>query len=59
MTPSDAAWFKKEKNVDNAEKNAVFTEPQLLKTDEQKSEEEKVTKNPNAIYVKDIQFEGN
>lgn len=59
MAQADAAWFKKDKKNETVEQNAVFEQPQLLKTDEQKSQEEKIAKNPNAIYVKDIQFDGN
>jgi len=59
MAQADAAWFKKDKKSETVEQNAVFEQPQLLKTDEQKSQEEKIAKNPNAIYVKDIQFDGN
>ncbi len=60
ITPAEAAWFnKREKKNDHAEQNAVFEQPQLLKTDEQKAQEEKIAKNPNAVYVKDIQFDGN
>ena len=59
MAPADAAWFKKNKQKNQSEQPAVFSEPNLLKTDEQKAEEEKIAKNPKAIYIKDIQFEGN
>lgn len=59
MTISEAAWFKKNPKEPSEEQNAVFTEPKLLKTEEQKAEDEKIAKNPNAIYVKEIQFDGN
>ena len=56
---ADAAWFKKDKNDVPTEQPAVFEEPQLLKTDEQKEQEEKKSKNPNLVYVKAIEFDGN
>ena len=59
VSPVEAAWFKKTKKEPVEEQSAVFSEPKLLKTDEQKAEDEKIAKNPNAIYVKDIQFDGN
>ena len=58
--PAEAAWFKpKEKKSPVVEQPAVFQEPELIKTDKQKAEEEKIKNNPNTVYVKDIQFDGN
>ncbi|MBQ2872077.1 BamA/TamA family outer membrane protein [bacterium] len=58
--PAEAAWFKnKEKKESAVEQPAVFKDPELIKTDKEKEEAEKLKNNPNAVYIKEIQFDGN
>lgn len=60
-TPAYAAWnfkFKKKTPV-QTETPAVFEEPEHIQTEQEKTEAEQVKNNPNAVYIKEIQFEGN
>ena len=58
--PAQAAWFKskEKKNVEVVEP-AVFQEPEKIKTDVELKQQEELEKNPDAVYVKEIQFDGN
>lgn len=59
--PSYAAWnFKhKKKTPVQTETPAIFEEPELIPTEQEKEQSEQIKSNPNAVYIKDIQFEGN
>ncbi len=61
ISPAYAAWkFKsKKKTPVQTETPAVFEEPELIPTDKEKEQSEQLKNDPNAIYIKDIQFEGN
>lgn len=61
FTPAYAAWnFKhKKKTPVQTETPAVFAEPELIPTEQEKEQSEQIKNNPNAVYIKDIQFEGN
>lgn len=61
FTPAYAAWnFKfKKKAPAQAETPAVFEEPEHIQTEQEKAEAEQIKNNPNAVYIKEIQFEGN
>jgi len=61
FTPAYAAWkFKHKKDTPvQTEAPAVFSEPELIPTEQEKEQAEQLKNNPNAVYIKDIQFEGN